>query len=503
MSKTHSFFILSILSFFVVNVSLFAGNKPQTNINQNFFEGAPSIHPPRVIANYTATPFMFYIPTTGQRPIEWSAEKLPKGLKLDSKTGIITGTVASEGEYMVTLKAKNSQGTCTQKLEIHIGDDLLLTPPMGWNSWNTFGQHLTEELVLQTADALVANGMRDLGYSYINIDDFWQLPERGADGHIQIDKAKFPRGIKYVADYLHERGFKLGIYSDAADKTCGGVCGSYGYEEVDAKDFASWGVDLLKYDYCNAPAGRVEAMERYAKMGKALRATGRSIVFSVCEWGQREPWKWAKQVGGHLWRVSGDIGDVWDREANRMGGLRGILNILEISAPLNEYAGPSGWNDPDMLVVGIGGKSMSIGSESKGCTQEQYKSHFALWCMMASPLLCGNDVRNMDDSTLQVLLDKDLIAINQDVLGKQAERSIRADYYDIWVKPLADGRKAVACFNRMDTPQNIELNAKTVEGLSLEQVYSLDSRSTANVADGMIVKLAPYKCKVYICGKPK
>ena len=319
MSKTHSFFILSILAFFVVNVSLFAGDKPQTNINQIFFEGAPSIHPPRVIANYTATPFMFYIPTTGQRPMEWSAEKLPKGLKLDSKTGIITGTVASEGEYMVTLKAKNSQGTCTQKLEIHIGDDLLLTPPMGWNSWNTFGQHLTEELVLQTADALVANGMRDLGYSYINIDDFWQLPERGADGHIQIDKAKFPRGIKYVADYLHERGFKLGIYSDAADKTCGGVCGSYGYEEMDAKDFASWGVDLLKYDYCNAPAGRVEAMERYAKMGKALRATGRSIVFSVCEWGQREPWKWAKQVGGHLWRVSGDIGDVWDREANRMG----------------------------------------------------------------------------------------------------------------------------------------------------------------------------------------
>ena len=503
MSKTHSFFILSILAFFVVNVSLFAGDKPQTNINQIFFEGAPSIHPPRVIANYTATPFMFYIPTTGQRPMEWSAEKLPKGLKLDSKTGIITGTVASEGEYMVTLKAKNSQGTCTQKLEIHIGDDLLLTPPMGWNSWNTFGQHLTEELVLQTADALVANGMRDLGYSYINIDDFWQLPERGADGHIQIDKAKFPRGIKYVADYLHERGFKLGIYSDAADKTCGGVCGSYGYEEMDAKDFASWGVDLLKYDYCNAPAGRVEAMERYAKMGKALRATGRSIVFSVCEWGQREPWKWAKQVGGHLWRVSGDIGDVWNREANKLDGLRGILNILEINAPLSEYGGPSGWNDPDMLVVGIGGKSMSIGSESKGCTQEQYKSHFALWCMMASPLLCGNDVRNMDDSTLQVLLDKDLIAINQDVLGKQAERSIRADYYDIWVKPLADGRKAVACFNRMDTPQNIELNAKTVEGLSLEQVYSLDSRSTENAADGMIVKLAPYQCKVYICGKPK
>ena len=502
MNQTRCIVILSILALFVASVSV-AGNISLPDASQKVFEGKPCINSPRAIGNYPASPFLFYIPTTGQRPMEWSAEKLPKGLKLDSKTGIITGSVASKGEYTVTLKAKNALGTSTEKLVICIGDDLLLTPPMGWNSWNTFGRHLTEELVLQTADALVANGMRDLGYSYINIDDFWQLPERGADGHLQINKDKFPRGIKYVADYLHERGFKLGIYSDAADKTCGGVCGSYGYEEVDAKDFALWGVDLLKYDYCNAPVDRVEAMARYAKMGKALRATGRSIVFSICEWGQREPWKWAKQVGGHLWRVSGDIGDVWNREANKLGGLRGILNILEINAPLSEYGGPSGWNDPDMLVVGIGGKSMSIGYESEGCTHEQYKSHFALWCMMASPLLCGNDVRSMNDSTLQVLLDRDLIAINQDVLGKQAERSIRADHYDIWVNPLADGRKAVACFNRADTPRTIELNSKTVEDLSLEQVYSLDSRSMENAANNIMVDLAPYQCKVYICGKPK
>ena len=502
MNQTRCIVILSILALFVASVSV-AGNISLPDASQKVFEGKPCINSPRAIGNYPASPFLFYIPTTGQRPMEWSAEKLPKGLKLDSKTGIITGSVASKGEYTVTLKAKNALGTSTEKLVIRIGDDLLLTPPMGWNSWNTFGRHLTEELVLQTADALVANGMRDLGYSYINIDDFWQLPERGADGHLQINKDKFPRGIKYVADYLHERGFKLGIYSDAADKTCGGVCGSYGYEEVDAKDFASWGVDLLKYDYCNAPVDRVEAMERYAKMGEALRATGRSIVFSICEWGQREPWKWAKQVGGHLWRVSGDIGDVWNREANKWGGLRCILNILEINAPVSELGGHVGGNGPEMMVVGIGGKSMSIGYESEGCTHEQYKSHFALWCMMASPLLCGNDVRSMNDSTLQVLLDRDLIAINQDVLGKQAERSIRADHYDIWVKPLADGRKAVACFNRADTPRTIELNSKTVEDLSLEQVYSLDSRSMENAANNIMVDLAPYQCKVYICGKPK
>lgn len=252
---------------FVASVSV-AGNISLPDASQKGFEGKPCINSPRAIGNYPASPFLFYIPTTGQRPMEWSAEKLPKGLKLDSKTGIITGSVASKGEYTVTLKAKNALGTSTEKLVIRIGDDLLLTPPMGWNSWNTFGRHLTEELVLQTADALVANGMRDLGYSYINIDDFWQLPERGADGHLQINKDKFPRGIKYVADYLHERGFKLGIYSDAADKTCGGVCGSYGYEEVDAKDFASWGVDLLKYDYCNAPVDRWRlwsAMQRWER----------------------------------------------------------------------------------------------------------------------------------------------------------------------------------------------------------------------------------------------
>ena len=259
MNQTRCIVILSILALFVASVSV-AGNISLPDASQKVFEGKPCINSPRAIGNYPASPFLFYIPTTGQRPMEWSAEKLPKGLKLDSKTGIITGSVASKGEYTVTLKAKNALGTSTEKLVIRIGDDLLLTPPMGWNSWNTFGRHLTEELVLQTADALVANGMRDLGYSYINIDDFWQLPERGADGHLQINKDKFPRGIKYVADYLHERGFKLGIYSDAADKTCGGVCGSYGYEEVDAKDFASWGVDLLKYDYCNAPVDRVEAM---------------------------------------------------------------------------------------------------------------------------------------------------------------------------------------------------------------------------------------------------
>lgn len=497
MNKTF-FFLLSLLIALVSYNNSFAGNTVTTEL----FQGKPSINSSGIVGNYPSTPFLFYIPTTGQRPIQWSVEGLPKGLKLDAKSGIITGVVASEGNYAITLKAKNALGNSEKKLTLRIGNDLLLTPPMGWSSWNTFGMHINEEVLLQTADAMVANGMRDLGYSYINIDDHWQMAERGADGHIQVDAKKFPRGIKYVADYLHERGFKLGIYSDAADKTCGGVCGSYGFEEVDAQDFASWGVDLLKYDYCNAPDGRIEAMERYAKMGKALKGTGRSIVFSLCEWGQREPWKWGKQVGGHLWRVSGDIGDAWNREAKLKGSLRGILNIIEINAPLSEFAGPGGWNDPDMLVAGIGGKSKSI--KSSGCTTEQYKSHFSLWCMMASPLFCGNDVRSMNDSISRILLNPDLIAINQDVLGKQAERNMRADYYDVWVKPLFDGRTAVACFNRMDFALDVELNVKTVEGISLDRIYSVDDRSDISATgESLFVKLAPHQCKIYIFGRAK
>lgn len=493
--NTKLFFVIYLYSV-LVSFTLYGSDRTLP-----VFTGKPEINPPYIVGNYPSTPFLHYIPTAGQRPIKWTAQGLPQGLKLDQSTGIISGSVATKGAYTVTLKAQNALGTDERQLVINIGEELLLTPPMGWNSWNTFGRHLTEELILQTADAMVANGMRDLGYSYINIDDFWQLAERGADGHIQIDKTKFPRGIKYIADYLHERGFKLGIYSDAADKTCGGVCGSYGYEETDARDFASWNIDLLKYDYCNAPHGRVEAFERYDKMGKALRATSRSIVFSVCEWGQRQPWMWAKKVGGHLWRVSGDIGDLWQRPATR-GGLKGILDILEINAPLDEYAGPGGWNDPDMLVVGIHGKSSSIGYESEGCTDEQYKSHFALWCMMASPLLCGNDVRTMNDSTLQILTNKKLIAINQDRLGKQAQRSIRADRYDVWVKPLSNGTKAIACFNRTDKPITVEFNAKTIEGISLDNLSEVtDQHNIIRQKEVLLIKLAPYQCSVFTLGQ--
>ena len=423
---------------------------------EGVFEGEPRVNPPYVVGNYPGTEFIFAIPTSGERPMTWTAEGLPGGLTLNGETGIIRGIVENAGEYKVKITATNKLGSRVSELKIQIGKELALTPVMGWNSWNTFGQDLTEALVIETAEAMIANGMRDLGYNYINIDDLWQLKERGADGHIVIDSTKFPRGIKYVADYLHERGFRLGIYSDASKYTCAGVCGSYGFEEIDARDFAEWGVDLLKYDYCGAPASRDTAIARYRKMGEALRATDRSIIYSVCEWGRREPWEWAREVGGHYWRTTEDVRDAWDLSESGTG-LYGILDIIDKNAKLADYAFPGAWNDPDMLVIGICGKSSSInsGDVQYGCNLKEYRTHMSMWCMMAAPLLCGNDVRNMPDSVLRILTNPEIIAINQDVLGLQGRMMKKEGNCEIWMKPLDGGRVALAVMNRGDKPEEV------------------------------------------------
>lgn len=499
MKKYLSVFIV----FIVVFLALSCSSAPKEF--QGVFEGEPRINPPYITGNYPGTPFLFYIPTSGERPVTWSAEGLPKGLSLNSETGIISGTANENGSYKITLTATNKLGSNTQDLTVVIGDKLVLTPPMGWNSWNTFGKNLTEDLIIETAEAMIENGMRDLGYTYINIDDFWQLAERGKDGHIQIDKERFPNGIKHVADYLHERGFKLGIYSDAADRTCGGVCGSYRYEETDAKDFAEWGVDLLKYDYCNAPQDKSEAIQRYTVMGKALRNTNRSIVYSICEWGQLEPWTWAKEAGGHYWRTTFDIRDRWYTPEYSHSD-NGILNIINLNEPFASYAEPGAWNDPDMLVVGISGKSKSVNANevhAMGCTPEQYRSHMSMWAMMAAPLLSGNDVRSMDSVTIATLTNPEIIAINQDILGKQAERKVNAEKYQVWVKPLADGSKAVACLNITDEIQNVVIDETIVPAFATSKVVrNVWTHQDVEIhAKKLEFSLQPYQCEVYILKK--
>jgi alpha-galactosidase len=304
------------------------------------------------------------------------------------------------------------------------------TPPMGWNSWNKFACNVSETLIMGMADAMASSGMKDAGYEYIVIDDCWQV-SRDENGEIVVDKERFPNGMKYVADYVHSKGLKFGIYSDAGSKTCAGRPGGLGHEYQDARTYAKWGVDYLKYDWCNTTTQ--DAKSSYTNMRNALYAAGRPIVFSICEWGSNKPWEWAGEVG-NLWRTTGDIGDNWNS----------MINIFNQQKDLARYAGPGGWNDPDMLEVGNG-----------GMTFEEYKTHFSLWCMLAAPLLAGNDLASMTPETKSILMNKDLIAVNQDTLGNQATCWRDNGDYQIWVKGLSNNEKAVCLLNKSDEKKSV------------------------------------------------
>jgi alpha-galactosidase len=311
------------------------------------------------------------------------------------------------------------------------GDGLALTPPMGWNSWNKFGCNVSETLIKGAADALVASGMKDVGYEYVVIDDCWQV-SRDAGGRIVADPERFPAGIKAVADYVHSRGLKLGIYSDAGTMTCAKRPGSRDHEAQDARTYAEWGVDYLKYDWCNTDGQ--DTRDSYARMSQALRASGRPIVFSICEWGGTRPWLWAQGIG-HLWRATGDIQDCWD--CGKSWGGMGITHIIDIMADLHAYSGPGHWNDADMLEVGNGGLTLA-----------ENRAHFSFWALFASPLMAGNDLQAMTPEVRALLTNREVIAVNQDPLGMQG-RKVRDDGpREVWVKPLADGSKAVLVFNR-------------------------------------------------------
>jgi alpha-galactosidase len=317
---------------------------------------------------------------------------------------------------------------------------LAMTPPMGWNSWNKFGCNVDEKLIRDTADAMVTSGMRDAGYQYLVIDDCWHR-QRDAHGDIQADPQRFPSGIKALADYVHSKGLKFGIYSDAGTKTCAGRPASRGYEFQDAAQYAAWGVDYLKYDWCNTTTQNAQAS--YSIMREALNHTGRPIVFSLCEWGTAKPWLWAASVG-NLWRTTGDITDAWDGKKDYSNG---VMTIVDLNEPLWPYASPGHWNDPDMLEVGNG-----------GMTQEEYKSHFSLWAMMAAPLIAGNDIPHMTAPIQSILLNKEIIALDQDPLGKPGHRVRKDGDLEVWVREIAGGNRAVLLLNRGTAAANIHFS---------------------------------------------
>jgi alpha-galactosidase len=355
---------------------------------------------------------------------------------------------------------------------------LAATPPMGWNSWNHFAEKVSDADVRAAADALVSSGMRDAGYIYINIDDTWE-GKRDANGVIQTN-SKFP-DMKALADYVHSKGLKLGIYSSPGPQTCANYEGSYGHEEQDAKSYAAWGIDYLKYDLCSfrkimdeqsqGDPQKAFAIEKaaYEKMHKALLATGRPIVYSLCQYGWNNVWEWGPEVGGNLWRTTDDINDHYAR----------MVDIGFSQAGLAKYAGPGHWNDPDMLEVGNG-----------GMTNDEYRQHMTLWVILAAPLLAGNDLSKMTPETLALLTNKEVIAVDQDALGKQGDRVSAVGPMEIWAKPLSGGAKAVGLFNRADTPRSITLHLREVgfsENAKLRDLWQGKDVSASNGAYTVLV----------------
>ena len=334
---------------------------------------------------------------------------------------------------------------CSSSLYAQKFENLALTPPMGWNSWNGFGCNVDEKLIRETADAIVSSGMKDAGFQYVVIDDCWH-GDRDAQGFIRPDASRFPSGMKALGDYIHGKGLKFGIYSDVGAKTCGGRPGSRGHEYQDAMIYASWGVDYLKYDWCNSEG--LSAVGAYTTMRDALHTTGRPIVLSLCEWGENKPWEWAKNIG-HLWRTTGDITACWDCEENHGTWSRwGILRIIDKEKPLRNYAGPGHWNDPDMLEVG------------NGMSAAEDRAHFSMWAMLAAPLMSGNDVRKMSAETRQILINKDVIAVDQDPLGVPAFPAVSENGIEIWARPLSNENWAICFLNRSDLPKTIDFDWK-------------------------------------------
>jgi alpha-galactosidase len=373
---------------------------------------------------------------------------------------------------------------------------LAAKPPMGWMSWNLLADNITEQDVRSMADAMVSSGMVKAGYDYIFIDDGWQ-GGRDKKNNIIPDPIKFPSGIKALAAYVHQRGIKLGIYSDAAPLTCAGYTASLHFEQQDAKTFASWDIDFLKYDYCGAPEDVATAKARYTTMGNALKKSGRDIVFSVCEWGPRKPWLWAAEAGGNLWRTTYDIRDKWKRKTGEDGS-EGIWDIYEVTVALHNYSGPGKWNDADMLVAGLyGKKGPSSYKGGNGCTQHEYQSQFSLWAMMNSPLYVSCDIRTMDEQTKNILLNEAVIAINQDESGKQAERKINNTIWDVLVKPLANGDYAVAVLNKADTEQTAAISFNEIGLTGKYAVTDLWQHKLVTKGKNWKGKIAPHETKLF------
>lgn len=437
-----------------------------------------AVNEPRVSGATPGRPFLFRIPATGEGKLSFSAAGLPEGLKLDENTGIISGSLKKDGESAVELTVKNLRGTVTSKLTIVAGHHKLAqTPPMGWNSWNVWAATVDAEKIRAAADWLVKTGLANHGYQYINIDDGWE-GKRDEKGIMHTNE-KFG-DMKALADYVHCKGLKLGIYSSPGPKTCQGLAGSYQHEAKDAQTYAAWGIDYLKYDLCSYKEllkdQSVEELKKpYEIMGQALDGVDRDMVYSLCQYGLGDVWKWGTSIGGNLWRTTGDIGDKW-----------GTITRLGFGeASLEKYAGPGHWNDPDMLVVGKLGQGWGARIHPTELNHHEQVTHITLWSMLAAPLLIGCDLSQLDTFTINLLSNDEVIAVDQDPLGKEAGPRIVKGLTEIWTRQLADGATAVALFNRSPQPERISVNWTDLGLRSHGRVRDLWQRKDLGVVKGV------------------
>lgn len=423
----------------------------------------PQLLGPRVLGARPGNPFLYRIPATGKRPLSFDADNLPGGLKLDKKQGIISGVTPPEGEYRIQLRAANVQGHSHRSLALIAGPRLALTPPMGWSTWYSAYDNISDAWVRQQAEALVKTGLADHGYAYINIDDGWNRkpaagPTRDLQGNV-IPNERFP-DMAALTGYIHSLGLKAGIYISPGPTTCAGYEGSLGHEEQDAKQFAAWGFDFLKYDWCSygkiaTDKSRDEYMKPYRLMGGILQQLPRDFVFNLCQYGMSDVWEWGREVGGHFWRTTGDISlastkaeDAW----------RNMEKVGFGQAGKERWAGPGGWNDPDNILLGqilVGGKL-----SASPLSPDEQKTYFTLWSLLAAPLVLGGDLTKMDKATLDILTNDEIITLNQDLRGQQAVPVRRQGGIEIWVKALRDGSKAAGVFNRSEAATSIAVDAE-------------------------------------------
>ncbi len=420
----------------------------------------PRINGPKIYGVRPGSPFLFRIPCTGERPLEFQAEDLPDELSLNTKSGIITGSISEKGAYHVRLKASNSYGESSSDFRIVVGNKIALTPPMGWNSWYIHYDRISDSLMRQAADQMIKTGMADFGYQYVNIDDCWMIKADSEDSQIDrtlrddngrlLTNNRFP-DMYSMTDYIHAKGLKAGLYISPGPTTCAGYAGSLGHERQDAETFAEWEFDFLKYDWCSYgklvnPKTKEDFIKPYREMWNNLQSINRDIVLNLCQYGMGNVWEWGSTVG-NCWRTTGDLGLEATRE------LPGFYYIGLSNAQHWEYAQPGGWNDPDYILIGWVGSAhqMGMGAPTR-LTPDEHYSYMSMWCLMAAPLIFSGDMGKLDEFTLNVLCNHEVIEVNQDPLGKQAKILRQSEQEMILVKELQDGSLAVGLFNLDSIP---------------------------------------------------